>query len=93
MEDEVRTRIIYDYGRYDFEQELEEYLGVTQVPTDEEWVQIQAGIQFAINESAWNIVRDAMIGYKNKRENATPVTGFSPAGQAFANHFKNNKEN
>lgn len=26
------------------------------------------------------------------KENATPVTGFSLAGQAFANHFKNNKE-
>ena len=92
--DEVRTRIIYDYGRWDFEQELLDYLGEnTPLPTDQEWVAIQDGIQSAINESAWNIIRDSMIDYANKhKENTTPVTGFSPAGQAFANHFKNNKE-
>ena len=66
--EEVRTRIIYDYGRWDFETELLDYIGKdTPPPTDEEWVAIQAGIQFAINEAAWNIVRDAMFDLTTKR--------------------------
>jgi hypothetical protein len=66
--EEVRTRIIYDYGRWDFETELQDYIGKdTPPPTDEEWVEIQAGMQFALNESAWNIVRDAMFDLINKR--------------------------
>lgn len=64
---EVRTRVIYDYGRWDFEQELLNYAGAgSALPTDEEWVVIQAGLQFAINESADAIIRDAIHLYSNK---------------------------
>ena len=60
--EEVRTRVIYDYGRWDYENELRDYAGESvPIPTDEEWVRIQAGIQFAINESAWAIIRDSML--------------------------------
>jgi hypothetical protein len=68
--DEVRTRIIYDYGRWDFEQELLDYLGEDHpLPTDEEWVAIQESLQLSLNESAWGIIRTAMVDYKNKKEN------------------------
>lgn len=61
---EVRTRVIYDYGRWDFEQELQS-LGV-RPPTDEEWQNLQAGMQFAINESADAIVRDTITDHINR---------------------------
>jgi hypothetical protein len=66
--EEVRTRVIYDYGRWDFETELKDYADESApIPTDEEWVKIQAGIQHAINESAWEIIRDSMLLFLNSR--------------------------
>lgn len=67
---EIRTRVIYDYGRWDYEQELKDYVGEdTPLPTDEEWVSIQEGIQFAINESAWAIIRDSMLMFTQDKQN------------------------
>lgn len=67
--EEVRTRVIYDYGRWDFENELRDYAGESiPIPNDEEWVQIQAGIQYAINESAWSIIRDSMLLFLERKK-------------------------
>ena len=67
--EEVRTRVIYDYGRWDFESELRDYANDESVPipTDEDWVKIQAGIQYAINESAWAIIRDSMLMFLSSK--------------------------
>ena len=65
---EVETKVIYDYGRWDFETELKDYADESApIPNDEEWVKIQAGIQHAINESAWEITRDSMLLFLNSR--------------------------
>jgi hypothetical protein len=66
--EEVQTKIAYDYGRSDFETELKDYADESApIPNDEEWVKIQAGIQHAINESAWEIIRDSMLLFLNSR--------------------------
>jgi hypothetical protein len=71
--EEIRTRVIYDYGRFDFEQDLLDYAGEnTPLPNDEEWSLIQAGMQFAFNEAAWDIVRDSMLAHLNTKR----VLGF-----------------
>ena len=49
---EIRTRIIYDYGRSNFEQELQELSPETPAPTDAEWVTIQAQLQEDISAVA-----------------------------------------
>lgn len=49
---EIRTRIIYDYGRLNFVQELKELSPETPAPTDAEWVAIQSQLQNDINTIA-----------------------------------------
>lgn len=71
--DEVRTRIIYDYGRWDFEQEIYDYAGDNApIPTDAEWVEIQASLVQQISDTADSIVREHIYTYLAQRK----VLGF-----------------
>ena len=71
--DELRTRIIYDYGRWDFEQEVEDYAGGLGVK-DAEWATIQADLQEALNLVADALVRDAVHKFLSEHK----VLGFYP---------------
>lgn len=53
MSQEVRPRVIYEFNRGDFEDELvKRGWGLDLFPDDEEWANIQAGLQLTINSSA-----------------------------------------
>ena len=76
--DEIPTRIIYDYGRWDFEQEVYDYAGDTApIPNDEEWVKIQEDLVKQISDTADSIVREhitrflaskKVLGFYNPKE-------------------------
>ncbi|CAB4137633.1 hypothetical protein UFOVP325_56 [uncultured Caudovirales phage] len=66
---EIRTMVVYEYTRFDFEYELDELSSqlssTTPVPTDEEWVAIQNDLQKEVNDAVDAIIRQHLYNHIN----------------------------
>ena len=65
---EIRTMVVYEYTRWDFETELDELSSTTPAPTDEEWVAIQNDLQEEINDAVDAIIRQYLYRHINKHK-------------------------
>jgi hypothetical protein len=65
---EIRTMVVYEYTRWDFEVELDELSSTSPVPTDEEWVAIQNDLQKEMNDAVDSIIREHLYRHINKHK-------------------------